>query len=39
MSGTCSMHGLNEKYSILVRNLKGKDHLGDLRVDGGMLLN
>jgi len=36
MAGTRRMHGGKEKYiKNLSENLKGRDHLGGLDVDGG----
>jgi hypothetical protein len=39
MSGACSMHGRNEKHNNWLDNLKGRDHLGDLYVDGRIMLD
>jgi hypothetical protein len=36
MDGECSMHGRNETCT-LIGNMKGRDHLEDLRVDGKII--
>jgi hypothetical protein len=39
IGGANRMHGTDEKcIKILVKNLKGKDHLQDLGVDGRIIL-
>jgi hypothetical protein len=39
MCGTCSTHGSDEKcIKILVENLKGRDYLKDLNIDGRIVL-
>jgi hypothetical protein len=39
LGGACSMHGRDKNaYSILVGNLKGRDHLENLGLDGKIVL-
>jgi hypothetical protein len=39
VGGTCSMHGRYENsYNISMKNLKGRDQLGDLGVDDRIIL-
>jgi len=39
MSGVCSTHVECEKYSVYWEDkFKGRDHLGDLGIDGRMIL-
>jgi hypothetical protein len=39
MCGACSTHEeVGNAYTILVGNLDGRDHLGDTRIDGSIIL-
>jgi hypothetical protein len=39
MVGACSMHiKRNHEYKFLAQTLKGTDNLGDLRIDGRLIL-
>jgi hypothetical protein len=40
MGGRCSMYGIHEKHTkFLMTNLKARDNLEDLGIDGRVILN